>query len=323
MTDDLYLGCDFGSRAVKLVIINGRDEILDSVYERNTGIYESVISAAGKIGHPAIAGVGLTGSGRYFGEALMGADLIMTEIVAHARASVAVNPSVSTVFDIGGEDCKLILIRNGMVDRFFMNALCGSGTGSMIETIAERLGVTVDEFGGLALSSGGTVNISGKCGIFSQSSVVNKLNQGYRKSDIAMGVARALVNNYFAMLVKGIRLKPVFMFQGATAFNGALVKAFTEKIGDVIRIPENPHLMGAYGIAILARENMKGATNFRGWDNVNLENFELSGLNFEGCSNQCEVVRIFNRASGEVRFFGNRCDNCITPPGMIFSPRRE
>ncbi len=306
-----YLGCDFGSSAIKMLIMDQDNRIVEYVYEKNIGIFDTTIKVLAKLKKFKISGVGVTGSGRHFGSGLLGADLMATEIVAHAKAAVYYFPETATLFEIGGEDCKLILIKDRIVDKFVMNTLCGSGTGSLIEAIAGRLGISVEEFGETALQSRNRVNIAGKCGIFAQSSIVSKLNQGYHISDIAMGVARALVDNYFAMLVKGKRLKERFVFQGATAFNKALVKAFSEKLKTEVIVPDNPHLMGAIGIILLTKEKLKKETIFRGWEKITFENLSLSSLNLTGCANSCEVTKIINKDGLPPLYFGNRCDRCL------------
>jgi predicted CoA-substrate-specific enzyme activase len=310
MAERHVLGCDLGSRAVKLVLVDEARRLVDSVYEPNTGIQESLVRAAARMRPLPVAAVGVTGSGRHLAEVLLGADTVMTEIAAHARGALHRHPAVATVFEIGGEDCKLIVLRDGVIDRFAMNTLCGSGTGSMIEAIAVRLGVPVEGFGELALRSRQEVTISGKCGIFAQSSVVTRLNQGYQKSDIAMGVARALVDSYFAMLVKGLRLRGPFVFQGATAFNGALRRCFEEKLGEPVVVPEQPHLQGALGIALLAQERVPQRTAFRGWDRLGAADVTIATERLEGCSNRCEALRIEDGGSGAVRRVGSRCDRC-------------
>jgi len=272
-TSKYYIGCDIGSASVKLVALDEKANLVKSSYVKNKGIIESIQQAFKEFNldeNSEIAGFGITGSGRYFGGVLLRADLIKTEILAHAKASLYYYPEVKTIFEIGGEDCKIIIIDNGRIKDFQMNTICGGGTGAMIETIANRIGIPVEEVGNIALRSKNEVSIAGKCGIFAQSTVVSKINLGVNKDDILMGVCRALINNYFAILAKGKILKPPFVFQGATAFNKALVHCFEKEVSNSVIVPPYPHLMGAIGMALYLIEEKPEKTKFLGLENINI-----------------------------------------------------
>jgi len=191
-----------------------------------------------------------------------------------------------------------------------MNRDCGGGTGAMIESIAHRMGIQLDMIGETALRSKIRVIIPSKCGIFAQSSVVSKLNKGVPKEDILMGICRGLVGNYFTMLAKGMKLQPPYIFQGATAKNQALVKCFEEELQDRVIVPENPEFMGALGVALIAREENRGDTGFKGFDTVSHE-FSTRTFYGKGCTNECEITAIFENGIriGQV---GNRCERCVS-----------
>ncbi len=285
-------------------------------YVKNKGIIESIQEAFKQFNldeNSAIAGFGITGSGRYFGGALLKADLIKTEILAHAKAALHYYPDVKTVFEIGGEDCKIIIIGEGRIKDFQMNTICGGGTGAMIEAIANRIGISVEEIGDIALQSKNEVSIAGKCGIFAQSTVVSKINLGVNKEDILMGVCRALINNYFAMLAKGKTLKSPFIFQGATAFNKALVHCFEKEVSHSVIVPPYPHLMGAIGIALylIEEKTNRNKTKFLGLENIN-NNFRTVNIKSNRCANQCEVTYLYE-GDKFIGSFGNRCEGCAKP----------
>ncbi|MDD2715550.1 MAG: acyl-CoA dehydratase activase [Candidatus Wallbacteria bacterium] len=307
---ELFLGCDFGSSAIKVVLLDNDNNLAGSHYEPNTGILESTFRALDSFRSFEIKALGITGSGRHFGEALLGADSLVTEIIAQAKAAVSLHPEVSTILEIGGEDSKIIFIENGRVCDFAMNTLCGGGTGSMLENIAHRLGIDIRDYGELALQSRNPVSLSGKCGVFAQSSLVSKLNQGFDKSDIAMGAARAVVNNFFSILVRNRKIRKEILFQGATALNKALKTAFQEKLQADVIIPQHPHLMGAIGAAMLAREHVPGRTVFKGWTKLSPDKVALKHSNLSGCANSCEIVEIVNGTDGSVSRFGQRCGKC-------------
>ena len=255
-----------------------------------------------------IKGVGVTGSGREFVSMLIGGDVVESEVISHYLATIKLFPDVKTIFDIGGEDCKLMTIHNKQV-AFHMNFDCGGGTGAMIESIATRMGVPIEEIGDLALKSKTKVSIASKCGIFAQSAVVSKLNKGVPKEDILMGVCRGLIGNFISMLAKGIELKPPFVFQGATAKNKALVKCFEEELESKVLVSDIPEYMGALGVALRCKKILKDKTKFKGFD-ISDSNFETKTHNCDGCPNQCEVTSIYENNTF-IGCIGNRCEKGI------------
>lgn len=304
-----YLGLDCGSVSMKAVVIDENNKIIKSYYTKNHGLVDTVKKVISNLSfNGKVAGVGVTGSGREFISLLIGGDIIETEIIAHYLAAILLYPDVNTIIDIGGEDSKLMIIKDHNLTSFAMNRDCGGGTGAMIESIAHRLGVPLEEIGDTALKSKTKVILPSKCGIFAQSAVVSKLNKGVPKEDILMGVCKGLVGNYFTMLAKGKRLEPPYIFQGATAKNKALVKCFAEELKTEVIVPEKPELMGAFGVALLTKQDFIGKTNFKGFDveNINFETKTFYGWN---CTNKCEITMV--RENRElIGFVGNRCPRC-------------
>jgi predicted CoA-substrate-specific enzyme activase len=274
-----------------LVDENGR--IMDSVYMKNRGIAETIQEGFREIRNEPheIVGVGCTGSGRRFAGLLVGADLVKTEILAHTIATLHLFPKVHTIMDIGGEDCKIMEVKECVLTNFIMNNVCGAGTGAVVEAIASRLGVPIEEVGDLALSSQHQLDFPGKCGIFCQSAVVSKLNSGAAKSDILMGVVRALVSNYLS-LSRGLQLRPPYVFQGATARNKAIVKALEMELQDEVVVPEECAIMGALGIALMTMEAEVKQTKFRGFENHDLNHESVNFRCFD-CPNRCEVTQLY------------------------------
>ncbi len=303
MQNKIWLGTDVGSVSIKIALINEKNELVNSIYLRNRGIIETIKKGFNEINisNYNIAGVGCTGSGRFFASLLLNADIIKTEILAHTIATLHYYPDVSTIMDIGGEDSKIMEINNGNLTNFIMNSICGGGTGSMIEAIASRLGIAIEDVGNLSLQSKERIDFPGKCGIFAQSAVVSKLNSGVNRNDIMMGVMRALVNNYLAM-AKGFNLKPPYVFQGATAQNKAIVYALEEQLNHKIIIPEHCAIMGAIGIALLTKENIMH-TIFN--NNLNF-NYETYNFKCNDCPNKCEVTQLYNK-NRLIGCIGSRC----------------
>ncbi len=307
-----YLGIDCGSVGIKLALIDTGINVLSKVYLRNKGILLTLKKGLEEIADECskyeIAAVGVTGSGRQFASYLIGADTVKTEILTHTIATLNFYPEVRTIMDIGGEDCKIMSVREGILEDFVMNSICGAGTGSVIETIASRIGIKVEDVGDLALQSKERLDFPGKCGVFAQSAVVSCLNSGKRKEDILMGVVRALVNNYL-MLGRGIELKPPFVYQGATAQNKAIVRALEEQLQNNIIVPKYAPEMGAIGAAILAQINSNGKTSFKGFDILN-KDYSTKTIKANGCENNCEITCLYDgeKYAGSS---GNRCDKCI------------
>lgn len=302
-----YLGIDCGSVSIKLALIQD-GQTMSKVYLKNTGLIPTIKEGLRQLPQFQIAGVGITGSGKEFVRSLVGADYVDSEIIAHLIAAQKVYPDVRTILDIGGEDSKLMLVKDGILVAFQMNKDCGGGTGAMIEAIATRLQVKIEDVGKIALKSRTPTNLPGKCGIFCQSAVVSELNKGRPVSDILMGVCRALVGNYLAVLAKGKKLLHPIVFQGTTALNRALVRCFEDSLGNPILVPQDCSFMGAIGIAELTREHMDGSpTKFKGIQEIVNANYRTGISYCEDCENRCELQSLY--CDGElVGRSGSRCE---------------
>ncbi|MBN2231297.1 MAG: 2-hydroxyglutaryl-CoA dehydratase [Deltaproteobacteria bacterium] len=300
----MFLGIDAGSVSLKAVLIDAEGHVIEQVYLRNRNIFATLREATATLADHPVAGVVVTGSGRELLHAVLGADLSVTEIVAHARASVHLRPDVRTVIDIGGEDSKLILVKNGRIIDFAMNTDCGGGTGALIEMVCTRLGVQLEDCGALALGSTTGLTLPSKCGVFCQSAVVSKKNMGIPARDILKAVIDGIVNNYVAMLMKAKTIAKPLMFQGACARNAAMVRAFENEFGEII-VPPGCAYMGALGGALIARERI-AATRFTGFPERDPEVRTRNGKN---CPNRCEIIDVID-AGRVIATFGNRCDRC-------------
>jgi predicted CoA-substrate-specific enzyme activase len=281
-----------------------------------------------------VDGVGTTGSGRNLAAALVGGDVVKNEITAHAVAALRLVPEARTVLEIGGQDSKVILLREGVVVDFAMNTVCAAGTGSFLDRQASRLGLDIREFGRLAAGSTHPVRIAGRCTVFAETDMIHKQQVGHPVEDIVAGLCRALVRNYLNNLAKGKDLEPPYVFQGGVAANAGMVQAFEEALGAPVFVPEHHALMGAYGAAILALEEHQekearvgapgsgggsgpgGAdrspssysptSRFRGFRLGEMD-YRTSAFDCEGCTNQCEIVEIFLEGVLVARW-GGRCD---------------
>lgn len=304
----MYLGVDVGSVSVKMVVLDEQKEIVSKTYLKNMGLVDTIQEALSiiskKVKSSEIKSVGCTGSGRVFTEILLGSDIVKTEILSHTVGTLLYYPDVRTIFDIGGEDCKLITLENGQMNNYQMNNLCGAGTGSMIESIARTLDINIKNVGNLALKSRTKLTFPGKCGILCQSAVISRKNKGARKSDILMGVCRALINTYLS-LARSIDIHPPYVFQGATAKNKALIFALEEHLNDIVHVHENCEFMGAIGMAILASENDNKGTKFKGFELKNIDIKSVTDI-CDKCPNNCEITSIIQEDKC-VGTIGSKC----------------
>ena len=295
----LYLGIDVGSVSTNIVFINSHCELVKKLYLRSQGnpvgsVQRGLAQLLKELKDFEIAGLGTTGSGRQLIGRLLGADLIKNEITAHAIACLNLEPEVQTIIEIGGQDSKLIIIRDGIVKDFAMNTVCAAGTGSFLDQQAARLNIDISEFGERAALGKHPVRIAGRCAVFAESDMIHKQQMGHPLEDILAGLCRALVRNFLGNLGKGREIKAPIIFQGGVAANLGIRKAFEEILGYQLIIPEHYEVMGAIGAAILAKDevNMKKTTsNFKGFKILN-NPINTSSFDCDGCSNQCEVVEL-------------------------------
>src|SRR4030042_1330661 len=131
-----------------------------------------------------ITGVGTTGSARYLAGVIVGADLVKNEITSHAVATLQYVPQVQTIIEIGGQDSKIIIVRDGVVTDFGMNTVCAAGTGSFLDHQALRLNMSIEQFAERALVSRAPVRIAGRCTVFAESDMVHKQQMGHRTEEI-------------------------------------------------------------------------------------------------------------------------------------------
>lgn len=310
----LFLGVDIGSVSVNIAVIGEDYGLVAKKYIRTSGDpvgavkkglseMEETLSANG-----SIAGAGTTGSGRQLIGHLIGADEIKNEITAHAAAAIHYYPDASTVLEIGGQDSKIIIIRDGVVVDFAMNTICAAGTGSFLDQQAGRLGIDIAEFSRRASLSSNPTKIAGRCGVFAESDMIHKQQMGYLRDDIIAGLCYSLVYNYMNNVGRGKKIEDRVVFQGGVAANSGIIRAFSDVLGRRVTIPEHYDVMGAVGVAIIAAKNFQKhgrATGFRGAGSVGGE-VRSSVFECAGCANRCEIVSV--KKDGKTAFnLGGRC----------------
>lgn len=307
-----YLGVDVGSVSTDIVVMDKNLSVVERLYLRTMGkpikaIQEGFKILKGKYENNEIKGVGTTGSGRIIASQLVGGDVVKNEITAHAVAALAFEKNIRTIIEIGGQDSKIIILRDGIVTDFAMNTVCAAGTGSFLDRQAERLGIPIEKFGDYALNATTSIRIAGRCAVFAESDMIHKQQLGYNESDIIKGLCDALVRNYLNNVAKGKSIEPKVFFQGGVAANMGMKKAFEEALNMEVCVPSDYNVMGAIGAAILAKEScdISGKTNFRGF-NIAESTFASRSFECSGCANKCEVVRIIDN-NEPIGCFGDRC----------------
>jgi predicted CoA-substrate-specific enzyme activase len=274
-----YLGIDVGSTTTKYALMNEHREIIHKRYvptqgkpiEVTQGLLQYLHSDLGN--RIEIIGVATTGSGRNVVGDFLNADLIIDEITAHARGAVQIDPEVDTIFEIGGQDSKYILILNTHPLDFDMNKVCAAGTGSFLHELANKHGIhIVGEFQEVALSSEAPVKLAERCTVFMESDLVAYHQNGVERKDLIAGLCYAIVHNYLNRVVGKRKIGQRIMFLGGPSLNKGVVAGFENVLGREMLIPANREVLGAYGAAISLQEKIqregKDRSLFRGIDSA-------------------------------------------------------
>ena len=312
------LGIDVGSTTTKAVLMHPlNNAIIGSHYGRTNGnpieatrlCLSEIIKQAGNV---KIDLIGVTGSGRQVVAAYLGTPAVYNEISAHSIGAAYFDPDVDTIFEIGGQDAKYMFLQNGVPVDYAMNASCSAGTGSFLEESAKcDLGIQVYDICDIALKSPKAVRFKADCAAFINSDIRTALQEGYSKQNIISGLVYSIVNNYLNK-VKGSRpIGDKIFFQGGVAKNFAVGYAFAQVTGREIIIPPFPELMGAFGIALIAKLKfelreislMSSSTSLKSLIEPLLQH--IGHFTCKSCDNFC---RIENYVVGKRKFpFGGRC----------------
>lgn len=307
-----YLGIDVGSVSTNLVVIDEKNRVLsrrylwtqgDPVKAVKIGLEAVEKDLAGKV---KIIGVGTTGSGRYLAGDFVGADVIKNEITAQATAAIEFDREVDTIFEIGGQDSKFVSLEKGVVLDFEMNKVCAAGTGSFLEEQAKILDVEIEEFGDLALHSKAPVFLGERCTVFMESEMLHHQHLFTSKEDLLAGLAYSIAENYLNRVVQGKKVGNHILFQGGVAANKAVIAAFEKVLKKKIIVPENFDVTGAIGAAMIAREEKRDGTRFKGFG-LAQKDFKAKAFECTGCTNLCDV-NIVEVAGEKPLFYGGRCE---------------
>lgn len=305
-----YLGIDIGSISTKGIVIDQHNSILASTYLWTRGnpiqaVKEVLKDLQKQLKNQPIqiVSVGTTGSARKLIGTILNAAIIKNEITAHAIGTLSIYPNIKTIIEIGGQDSKIIIMKNGIVSDYAMNTLCAAGTGSFLSSQAKRLDVDVEDFGPIALTSKNPALIAARCTVFAESDLVHKAQIGYKKNDIIAGLCHSVALNYLNNVGKGKKIEEPIIFQGGVSKNIGVVKAFEDILNTPIITDEHGHLMGALGVAILSKKEQEINFSF----DIVEDKFETTSKNCPHCPNNCEIICI-KKENELIDSWGNRCD---------------
>jgi predicted CoA-substrate-specific enzyme activase len=290
------LGIDIGSTSTKAVLMDRSKNILVGVYTRTAGrpalAVQNLFAAMHDIMERKqcslnIVGAGTTGSGRKFSGRIIGADLIIDEITAHARAAFEISPDVDTILEIGGQDSKFTTLQKGMVTFSIMNTVCAAGTGSFIEEQARKLGCPLTEYSQRTEGKQSPIT-SDRCTVFMERDMNYYLSKGYHTDEILASVLHAIRENYLTKVAIEDHIGQKVLFQGATAKNKALVAAFEQRLQKPIHVSKYCHLTGAIGVALKLTDQNLSQTTFRGLE-LYRKQIPIRSEVCELCTNHCKI----------------------------------
>ena len=265
-----FLGIDAGSTTTKLVVISEDGTLLYSLYGSNEGNpLQSVINMLKKLyaekpSEAVIRFSGVTGYGEKLIQTALNVDLNEIETIAHYTAAKEFMPNVTSIVDIGGQDMKYIKMKNGAIDNIMLNEACSSGCGSFIETFAKSLGLSIQDFVQSALEARRPVDLGSRCTVFMNSKIKQAQKEGYSVGDISAGLSYSVIKNAIQKVMKVRDVKKLgahIVVQGGTFYNDAVLRAFELIVGRNVVRPDIAGLMGAYGVALLAKEQYENNLN--------------------------------------------------------------
>lgn len=259
---------------------------------------------------------GVTGYGEKLIQTALNVDLNEIETIAHYTAAKKFTPNVTSIVDIGGQDMKYIKMKNGAIDNILLNEACSSGCGSFIETFAKSLNLSIEEFVKSAIDSRKPVDLGSRCTVFMNSKIKQAQKEGYSVGDISAGLSYSVIKNAIQKVMK-VRdtetLGDYIVVQGGTFYNDAVLRAFELIVGKNVIRPDISGLMGAYGVALLAKEQYEANLDMEYMSTISkiedLDNLKIttSHVRCNGCENHC-LLTINKFSNGSKYVSGNRCE---------------
>ncbi|MDD7736398.1 MAG: acyl-CoA dehydratase activase [Bacillales bacterium] len=314
-----YLGIDAGSTTLKVVLIDKDDNIRFEKYLTNNGnpveVLKNILTEIYEL-KPNIKINGACSTG--YGEDLMrnafSLDGGIVETMAHLKAAQHFNPKVDFIIDIGGQDIKCFKIENGITTNIFLNEACSSGCGSFLQTFANALGYSIEEFAQIGLLAKKPVDLGSRCTVFMNSSVKQAQKDGATIDNISAGLSISVVKNAIYKVIRVSSLEQLgknIVVQGGTFYNEAVLRAFERELNLEVTRPNIAGLMGAFGAALQAKSLGLNSSNILSLEDIKNFKHEVKNIKCGGCNNHCSLsVNFFNKNKRYIS--GNRCEKPVT-----------
>ena len=319
---DCFLGIDAGSTTTKLALIDRDGNLLYSLYGSNEGnplksVMKMLKELYSNLPEKAILRYsGVTGYGEKLIQTALNVDLNEIETIAHYTAAKQFEPDVTAIIDIGGQDMKYIKMKNGAIDNIMLNEACSSGCGSFIETFAKSLKLDINEFVKEAIEAKRPVDLGSRCTVFMNSKIKQAQKEGYTVGDISSGLSYSVIKNAIQKVMK-VRdtstLGDHIVVQGGTFYNDAVLRAFEKIVGKNVIRPDISGLMGAYGMALLSKEqyeanfDMEYHSHILKTDEIDKLEIKVTYARCNNCENHCKLT-INKFSNGAIHISGNRCE---------------
>lgn len=332
---EAYLGIDGGSTTTKAVLLDKNTNLLRKYYQLSLGnpiddvksiitkLYDEILE---KNVNLKILGVGVTGYAKNIIKNTIKADVAIVETIAHAQAALHYYDKVDVICDVGGQDIKIMMLRDNAIIDFKLNTQCSAGNGYFLQTTAESFGININDYSRRAFSVKRYPNFGYGCSVFLQSDIVNFQRKGWTPDEILAGLACVLPKNiwyYVSQIPNLTRLGNNFILQGGTQYNKAAAKAQIDFIQDKFRehglkanvkIHKYAGECGAIGAALEARKiHLKGReSTFIGLKeikNINYKSISDETTRCHFCKNNC--MRTFIDIQSDYENGSNSLDSNI------------
>ncbi len=318
-----YLGIDSGSTTIKTCLLAENGDLLLSRYSPNNGnpvqaIHSFLSSLYDDYPDITIAAAASTGYGEDLMKSAFSLDYSLVETEAHFMGAKHFMHDVDFIIDIGGQDIKCFRIRDGVIDDIFLNEACSSGCGSFLQTFANALGKSAEDFAKLAITAESPVDLGSRCTVFMNSSVKQAQKDGASINDISAGLAISVVKNALYKVIRTSNPEELghrIVVQGGTFLNDAVLRAFEKELGLEVVRPQIAGLMGAYGTALYAqlmakRNNLVSSSIIRK-EELDALTHTVKNVRCNGCTNHC-LLTVNSFGSKRRLISGNRCERPVT-----------
>jgi predicted CoA-substrate-specific enzyme activase len=319
---NFFLGIDSGSTTTKVVVIDENQNIVYQYYTNNEeNPLKKITEGLNDFFHQAkkhgidvnILSSAATGYGEDLARSALGLDYGIVETMAHLTAAQYIDPHVSFILDIGGQDMKSIFVNGGVISNIELNEACSSGCGSFLQSFASTMHLNLDEFTRKACLAKRPSDLGSRCTVFMNSKVKQSLREGAGIDDIAGGLAYSVVKNCLFKVLKISNLNDLgehIVIQGGTFRNDAVCRALERLSGKTVGSTDYPELMGAFGAALYAQRQLRNAKN-KIQNQFSIPEYSTREINCKGCTNRCAIVR-FNFDNGNICYSGNKCEKVFS-----------